>query len=386
MRGITRPCRHTLDPELKQKWMSHLCGLCLTLRGEGGQRSRILTGYDLLLLSVLVEAQTGATERETAGPCPLRGMRSAAVVPASSPGARLAAAGSLLAGSAAIEDKLQDGDIPHWADPVAARWARSTGLTGRRLAGESQLDADLLSRGVRRAAAAEEEGGSLEELLAPSGEVVAELFAHTASVAGRPANADPLRRVGDAFGRLVHLLDAVDDHPADLRHGRFNPLAATSTPPDEARRLALRLATAVRDGLDQVDFSDPELALTLLGPVLQRSVQRSFASVPPSTPTDPAAGAKPTQMEKAGAAAAAAVAATVAAAPAVMLGIFGRPWRRRPPYGGDPYGPPPGYGYGGYGYGRRGPSCCDLLACDCCANMACNDCCGGDDDCCVCCC
>jgi hypothetical protein len=49
------------------------------------------------------------------------------------------------------------------------------------------------------------------------------------------------------------------------------------------------------------------------------------------------------------------------------------------------YGRPTGYGYPsagppqpGYGYRRVGPSCGQLLACNCCANLACNACCCGN--------
>lgn len=41
---------------LFKEWMAHLCGLCLTLRGEHGQAARLVTNYDGLLVSVLVEA------------------------------------------------------------------------------------------------------------------------------------------------------------------------------------------------------------------------------------------------------------------------------------------------------------------------------------------
>jgi hypothetical protein len=63
VRGVVRPCRHQLAPELFREWTAHLCGLCLTLQDGSGQASRLLTGYDALLLSVLVEAQTGVSER-----------------------------------------------------------------------------------------------------------------------------------------------------------------------------------------------------------------------------------------------------------------------------------------------------------------------------------
>jgi hypothetical protein len=74
VRGIVRPCRSHLGPDLHARWQAHLCGLCLTLRDEVGQAERVLTGYDVLLLSVLVEAQAGTVETTTAAPCPLRGL------------------------------------------------------------------------------------------------------------------------------------------------------------------------------------------------------------------------------------------------------------------------------------------------------------------------
>ena len=75
MRGILRPCATHLGPERGERWRAHLCGLCLTLRDTAGQPERALTGYDVLLLSVLVEAQAGRVSTTTAGPCALRGFR-----------------------------------------------------------------------------------------------------------------------------------------------------------------------------------------------------------------------------------------------------------------------------------------------------------------------
>ena len=65
MFGIVRPCRHTLCGHLHREWLSHLCGLCLTLRDRHGHAARPVTNYDGLLVSVLTEAQTpgGAPRR-----------------------------------------------------------------------------------------------------------------------------------------------------------------------------------------------------------------------------------------------------------------------------------------------------------------------------------
>src|SRR4051794_41552657 len=122
MKGLVRPCRHGLGPELQERWRAHLCGLCLTLRDEAGQSARVLTGYDALLLSVLVEAQAGKLPTSTAGRCPLRGMRTAQVIRADLPAIQLAAAGSLLTGAAGLRGKLTDHDLP-MGSRTAARLA-----------------------------------------------------------------------------------------------------------------------------------------------------------------------------------------------------------------------------------------------------------------------
>ncbi|WP_342743490.1 DUF5685 family protein [Nonomuraea wenchangensis] len=109
MFGIVRPCRHVLCKGLYADWMGHLCGLCLALRDEHGHLSRLVTNYDGLLVSVLTEAQTSApTLRRKAGPCALRGFRSADVV--ESKGVRLAASVSLLLAAGKVNDHVADGD------------------------------------------------------------------------------------------------------------------------------------------------------------------------------------------------------------------------------------------------------------------------------------
>ena len=109
MFGVVHACQHTLDDELIEQWRAHLCGLCLSLRDSRGQLSRAVTNTDAVMLSVLVEAQqTGVAERSTAGPCPLRGMRSAQVVPAKAVAARLGATASLTLAAAKAGDVLAE--------------------------------------------------------------------------------------------------------------------------------------------------------------------------------------------------------------------------------------------------------------------------------------
>ncbi|WP_189708284.1 DUF5685 family protein [Streptomyces anandii] len=290
MFGIVRPCRHRLGKNLSAQWMAHLCGLCLALRGDHGQLARIATNYDGLLISVLTEAQvrpdggpgSGGGRRRTAGPCPLRGMRTASV--AEGEGARLAAAVSLVLASAKTRDHIDDRDgllgrrpVALAARRVADSWSRAGARTGAGVG----FDTAVLLDAVDRQAGIEALAGPGTPILTvtePTETATAAAFAHTAHLAGRPGNAAPLAEAGRLFGRLAHLLDAVEDREADAASGAWNPLTATGTPLAEARRLADDAVRGVRLALKDVEFEDGRLAHLLLAHELGRSVDRAFGT------------------------------------------------------------------------------------------------------------
>ncbi|MFD4526430.1 DUF5685 family protein [Streptomyces sp. NPDC058470] len=295
MFGIVRPCGHRLGEGLKAQWMAHLCGLCLALRGDHGQFARVVTNYDGLLVSVLTEAQAERTTgwRRTAGPCPLRGMRTASV--AQGEGARLAAAVSLVLASAKVRDHVADGDGLLARRPVALaarRVARSWGRAGARTGAEVGFDTAVLVDAVDRQIDVEALAGLGTPLLTvtePTETATAAAFAHTAVLAGRPGNAVPLAEAGRLFGRLAHLLDAVEDRETDAASGAWNPLAATGTSLAEARRLADDALHGIRLALREVAWgsggrspeghgTDGRLAHILLVHELRNSVDRAFGT------------------------------------------------------------------------------------------------------------
>ncbi|MDF3299999.1 DUF5685 family protein [Streptomyces tropicalis] len=289
MFGVVRPCRHRLGERLGAQWMAHLCGLCLALRGDHGQLARIVTNYDGLLVSVLTEAQvrpdgrarTGAGRR-TAGPCPLRGMRTASV--AQGDGARLAAAVSLVLAAAKVRDHVADGDgllarrpVALAARRVAAGWDRAGARTGAAVGFDTAVLVDAVDRqgGIEALAGP---GTPILTVTEPTETATAAAFAHTAHLAGRPGNAGPLAEAGRLFGRLAHLLDAVEDRAADAASGAWNPLTATGTPLTEARRLADDAVHGIRLALREAEFTDGQLAHLLLVHELRRSVDRAFGA------------------------------------------------------------------------------------------------------------
>lgn len=290
MFGIIRPCRHSLAEGLRDSWMAHLCGLCLALRDDHGQAARVATNYDGLIISVLVEAQAepgDGSGRRKAGPCPLRGMRTAEV--ARGEGARLAAAVSLVLASAKMQDHVDDRDgvfarktVAGGARKVASRWARQGGDTGH----EVGFDTALLTDAVRRQGDVEALAGPGTPILAvtePTETATGAAFAHTAVLAGRPENAEALAEAGRLFGRLAHLLDAVEDVYADRESGSWNPLLATETGPDEAYRLCRDAAHGIKLALRDAVFTDQRLVHTLLVHEVDNAVDRTFshAGFPP---------------------------------------------------------------------------------------------------------
>ena len=242
MFGTIRPCRHRLGGELGAAWQAHLCGMCLSLRDDHGQVARLATNYDGLVISVLAEAQAdGAPERRTAGRCALRRMRKLDV--ATGDCARLAATVSLVLAAAKVRDHADDGDgafgrpgVRGAATALATRWAAAGTRTGRELG----FEVGVLTEAIGRQAAIEAAAGPGTPLLTvtePTETATAAAFAHTALLAGKPENQAALSEAGRLFGRIAHLVDAVEDLTADRGGRRVEPAARLRRDVAEARRL-----------------------------------------------------------------------------------------------------------------------------------------------------
>ena len=302
MFGIVRPCRHRMCADAHSKWLGHLCGLCLTLRDLHGHQARLVTNYDALLISVLVEAQSAEPiPYRTAAPCPLRSFQRASVVASSNAGAQLAAAVSLVLAATKIRDHVSDRDgvmrsraMAGLATWIADRW-EAAGASAGDMTG---FNTAVLVDAVRDQAALERglsAGDSILTVTEPTEIAVAAACAHTAVLAGVPENAEPLSEVGRFFGRIAHLLDAVEDYAEDARTGAFNPLRATGTSLEEARRLCDDAHHGLTLALDDVRMPRGGLARMLLVREVRHAIDDTFArvspeprtAIPPATPKQP---------------------------------------------------------------------------------------------------
>ncbi|WP_199040470.1 DUF5685 family protein [Glycomyces salinus] len=284
MFGILAPCPARTPEDLRPRWMGHFCGLCLELRDEAGHAARLTTNYDALTLSALVEGQTESREdARTAGPCALRGMRRQRIPTGGGP--RLAASASLLLAAAKLDDHRADRDglasRPGFAG-IARRTADRYRAKALAIGDAIDLPVDRVTAAIDLQQAAEAAAGpgtALEAVTAPTAEATAELFAHAAVLADRPGNIAPFRAAGAAFGALAHLLDAADDYEDDLRRGAWNPLRATGTSLDRARRTARGLLSDLGAALETADLADATMPRLLLGRYASHAVAKSFGTV-----------------------------------------------------------------------------------------------------------
>ncbi|MYU16676.1 hypothetical protein GTZ78_39905, partial [Streptomyces sp. SID8361] len=163
---------------------------------------------------------------------------------------------------------------------VAGRWDRA----GERGGAALGFDTALLLDAVGRQAELEAHAGPGTSLLAvtePTETATAVAFGHTAVLAGRPGNRAPLEEAGRLFGRLAHLLDAVEDLAEDAESGAWNPIAATGADLAEVRRLCDDAVHGVRLALKDTEFAGEgsgRLAHVLLVHELRRAVDRAFGT------------------------------------------------------------------------------------------------------------
>ena len=286
MFGVVHACRQTLDDELLEQWRAHLCGLCLSLRDSRGQLSRALTNTDAVMLSVLVEAQqSGTADRTLAGPCPLRGMRTAQVVPADAVAARLGATASVTLAAAKAGDVRAE-RVHHLTAPTVK--SRAVAAMAGPLRRSALLDTEMADAvratellddlaGQAALESAIRIGDPLLAVTAPTARAAGRIFASSAVLTGRLENEEPLRAIGEAFGALAHLLDAAQDLAADRRSGAFNPIQATGGSLADARRLAGQLVRRIRTRFDTLQLDDGRLARALLVNGTHAAVHSTFA-------------------------------------------------------------------------------------------------------------
>lgn len=196
------------------------------MREFGGRATAALANWDQTLLAVVVAELSGAPPPQPRR-CTALPWRSVAVQPLAPPLRVLLAAGNLALIEAKLDDDRQDGAslLPR----LARFWLRRRfGRSAAALAALGIPMSLLRELAATQYAAETAPRPSLRSLADPSAHLTAQIFGHAASLCGRAAAVAPMRTFGEALGRAVYLFDALLDHRADRRRGRFNALDAVA--------------------------------------------------------------------------------------------------------------------------------------------------------------
>lgn len=279
MFGVLRSSSCSMPKEQQQAWMGHVCGMCLALRNNAGQPSRITTNYDAALLSVLCEAQSDTEPERHTSYCPLRSHFKADVTAPSSTAAEYAAAIALTIGATKINDHIDDNEtflrhIPTLARGVARAWHTQ----GQALAHTLGFASDTITQQTNRQTEVENDShGDFFRYAEPTELAVSAAFAHTAVVANKPHNTPALAEMGRMFGRMMYVLDSYQDFDADVKAGKFNALAAsfpTANIAEQVQKIFSEAFAKLKEYFDTLELPRPELAQMLLLEQLQARGQR----------------------------------------------------------------------------------------------------------------
>lgn len=211
-----------LEPEAAQRYRTHYCGLCRSLREKFGIKGQLTLSNDMTFLVLLLhslydpECQTGE-ERCAAHPlkahpyCRSRFTDYAADM-------------NLLLSYYKLRDNQQDdhsilqgmgaNTLKKYVRDIETRYPDKCAVIKEALSSIFELE--------------REKSADIDSLCNLSGRMLGEVFVCDA----RDVWAALLRRVGEGLGRFVYFMDAYEDYAQDQKKKRFNPLVSLHDQPD----------------------------------------------------------------------------------------------------------------------------------------------------------
>jgi hypothetical protein len=178
---------------------------------------------------MLIEELSGgpADNRVEAGRCPLRGMRKAQVAAPSSNATKYAATMSVVMTRTVLSDHLDDADragpTARLAFPYLDRAVRRASVVLPQFGDQLTKLAAYVSREAQGHLT---DGGGLDSYLAPVESACGLAYRGISILLDRPETGDALYGIGTSYGKMVALIDALEDFESDCDEGKFNIIAA----------------------------------------------------------------------------------------------------------------------------------------------------------------
>lgn len=221
---LTADLQHLTEEE-QVRYRAAYCGLCRALQERHGELARLTLNYDMTFLVLLLQSLYEPEEtagKDTCLPHPLeaRAWQRSEVTDYA------ADMNIALAYLKCLDDWEDDGSL------AALGRAKSLENAYQKVCGDYPRQCDGMRRALRELSELEKAGR--EDPDAASGffgKLLAEVF-----VWREDRWSDTLRRMGDALGRSLYVMDACMDLGADAARGRYNPFRRSYGLADEEER------------------------------------------------------------------------------------------------------------------------------------------------------
>lgn len=229
--GYTKP--YSLDLTVRQNihYKAHYCGLCFALSKHYGLPFRACTNFDSTLLTLIMSAQWPDPPSFREVFCPIGSHRKYYVIDSNELLMKLGSAFTVVMMDLKTRDSLEDGvriaGIVRFICGQTFACARGT-LHENLFDTSPLISIQEHQKKLESKAVGSKSRVSFDELAAPTGQGLAEVFEYTASLCGLPGNAKPLRRIGNAVGKMIYATDCLEDLKKDISKHRFNALEACS--------------------------------------------------------------------------------------------------------------------------------------------------------------
>lgn len=216
MYGYVRPDKGELKVSEYERFRGVYCGLCHELKTRYGPACRFLVNYDFTFLAMLLagEVPSGETMRR----CPYHPLRKTAC-PCHNESLAAAADCTVVLAWWKLKDGIADsGFFKALAYRLACGALRRS---YRRAAERVPVFAETVEQNLTELNVLESENCASIDAVADK---FARILQSAADAAAEEKTARILRQLLYHLGRIVYVLDAVDDLPEDVRAGGYNPL------------------------------------------------------------------------------------------------------------------------------------------------------------------
>lgn len=230
MFGYIMPAKPELKVKEFESYRAMYCGLCMQLKADYGQFSRLFLSYDLLTVALLADGLSGEAGAPKCQRC-VANPRKRCMQTATN-GLGIAATAQVLLAWYKVADSLQDERFGKKVLAKAVQILLKPAFTKAKRKAPG-LNETLAQQMQQQNQLEQEQCTQPERAAEPTGTMTAAVLS---ACAVQPEQRHILERLGLFLGKIIYWLDAAEDFEADQKQGNYNVFLATGCTKEEAVR------------------------------------------------------------------------------------------------------------------------------------------------------